>query len=170
MQKIKQLQTKMFNIDLCVNDSIWDKELKSLKNKIPIIVDHIISELDIANQNNNIEFSIVLTNDNEIQKLNSEYLHKNKPTNVLSFPAQDFYLDNISPIFSLGDIVISYETLKKECIEKRISFNDHFTHLLIHGFLHLLGFDHVYEEEAERMENLEIAILTQLGIQSPYET
>ena len=169
MHKVKQLKTNMFNIDLCINDSIWNKELKSLENKIPIIVDHIMNKLDLTIQNSNIELSINLTNDDEIQKLNLKYLNKNKPTNVLSFPAQNFDINNISHIFSLGDIVISYETLEKECIEQKVSFHNHFVHLLTHGFLHLLGFDHINDEEAEQMENLEIAILAQLGIQSPYE-
>ena len=70
MHKVKQLKTNMFNIDLCINDSIWNKELKSLENKIPIIVDHIMNKLDLTNQNSNIELSINLTNDDEIQKLN----------------------------------------------------------------------------------------------------
>ncbi len=173
MHKVKQLQTNIFNIDLCVNDSIWNKELKSLESKIPTIVDHIMNKLDIAKNNSNIELSIVLTNDEETQKLNLEYRDKNKPTNVLSFPAQNFDIDDIASfsnksILSLGDIVISYETLKKECIEQNISFNDHFVHLLTHGFLHLLGFDHITKKEADQMENLEIAILAQFGIQSPY--
>ena len=123
MHKVKQLKTNMFNIDLCINDSIWNKELKSLENKIPIIVDHIMNKLDLTNQNSNIELSINLTNDDEIQKLNLKYLNKNKPTNVLSFPAQNFDINNISHIFSLGDIVISYETLEKECIEQKVSFH-----------------------------------------------
>ena len=67
MHKVKQLKTNMFNIDLCINDSIWNKELKSLENKIPIIVDHIMNKLDLTNQNSNIELSINLTNDDEIQ-------------------------------------------------------------------------------------------------------
>ena len=173
MHKVKQLQTNIFNIDLCINDSIWNKELKSLENKIPTIVDYIMNKLDLAKDNSNIELSIVLTNDDEIQKLNLEYRDKNKPTNVLSFPAQNFDVNDITSfssknILSLGDIVIAYETLEKECIEQKVSFNNHFIHLLTHGFLHLSGFDHIIKKEAEQMENLEIAILAQFGIQSPY--
>ena len=174
MQKVKQIQTSIFNIDLSVNDNIWSAKLKSLENKIPTIVDSIMNKLDLVTHSN-IELSIILTNDNEIQKLNLEYLGKNKPTNVLSFPAHNFDINNISSslnedILSLGDIVISYGTLEKERIKQNISFVDHFVHLLIHSFLHLLGFDHMTEKEAEEMEKLEIAILAEFGIQSPYAT
>jgi probable rRNA maturation factor len=174
MQKVKQIQTSIFNIDLSVNDNIWDTKLKSLENKIPTIVDLIMNKLDLITHSN-IELSIILTNDNEIQKLNLEYLGKNKPTNVLSFPAHNFDANKISSslnenILSLGDIVISYDTLEKERIKQNISFVDHFVHLLIHSFLHLLGFDHMTEKEAEEMEKLEIAILAEFGIQSPYAT
>ena len=174
MHKVQQIQTSIFNIDLSVNDNIWGTKLKSLENKIPTIVDSIMNKLDLV-IHSNIELSIILTNDNEIQKLNLEYLGKNKPTNVLSFPAHNFDINNISSslnenILSLGDIVISYDTLEKERIKQNISFVDHFVHLLIHSFLHLLGFDHITEKEAEEMEKLEIAILAEFGIQSPYAT
>lgn len=104
--------------------------------------------------------AILLTDDVDIQRLNNDFRGKNKPTNVLSFPntADDY----------LGDIAISYETLEKEAIEQDKDFNHHFIHMLIHGVLHLQGHDHDNDEEAKMMEQLEIKILEDMGIQNPY--
>ena len=103
----------------------------------------------------------MLTNDKEIQTLNKEYRGKNKPTNVLSFETGDEIL--------LGDIVMSIDTLLKEAKEQKISVADHYAHLLCHGMLHLLGFDHIEEDEANEMEFFEIEILKEFKIANPYE-
>ena len=107
------------------------------------------------------EVNIMLTNDKEIQTLNKEYRGKNKPTNVLSFETGDEIL--------LGDIVMSIDTLLKEAKEQKISVADHYAHLLCHGMLHLLGFDHIEEDEANEMEFFEIEILKEFKIANPYE-
>lgn len=107
------------------------------------------------------EVNIMLTNDKEIQTLNKEYRGKNKPTNVLSFETGDEIL--------LGDIVMSIDTLLKEAKEQKISVTDHYAHLLCHGMLHLLGFDHIEEDEANEMEFFEIEILKEFKIANPYE-
>lgn len=113
------------------------------------------------------ELSILLTNDEHIQNLNFTYRKINKPTNVLSF-AQDW--DNPqSDTFVIGDIVLAYETIKREAVQQNKDFAAHFAHLLIHGFLHLLGYDHETEAEAAVMENMEIKILLSMGIKNPYE-
>lgn len=109
-----------------------------------------------------LDVSIVLTDDTHIQDLNKTYRAKDKPTNVLSFPQDD------NPE-SLGDIVVALETLQKECIDQNKSFEHHIQHLIVHGFLHLIGHDHEDDAEAEEMENLEIRILANLGIKNPYE-
>jgi probable rRNA maturation factor len=119
-----------------------------------------------------IELSLLLTNDLEIQTLNATYRNKNKPTNVLSFPLHDpEILDTITsasyPIM-LGDIALSLETIQKESTEKA-SFLHHVSHLLTHGMLHLMGYDHEEDLEAEEMEALEIEILQQMGISNPYQ-
>ena len=106
------------------------------------------------------ELSIALVGDTDIQTLNREYRHKDKPTNVLSFP-QDGLL--------LGDIVLALETITREATEKSISFEHHVTHLIIHGFLHLQGYDHQTETDSAEMEALEIAALAALNIDNPYE-
>ncbi len=131
----------------------------------------------IAKQENsqpkNFELSVLLTNDAEIQDLNKEYRQKDTPTNVLSFESGyslDLQKGDQAPApIPLGDLVLSYETLKKEAEFQHKSFQDHLTHLLIHGLLHLFGFDHEDESEADEMEHLEINILDkEFHIKSPY--
>jgi probable rRNA maturation factor len=116
------------------------------------------------------ELSLVLTNDNEIQALNRDYRGKDKPTNVLSFPQIDWTekADNGQHIESLGDIVIALETMKREAEEQQKPLPHHYQHMLIHGTLHLLGFDHETDSEAKTMENLEIQALSYLKIPNPY--
>lgn len=102
----------------------------------------------------------------EIQALNQQYRHKNTPTNVLAFPfAAPATI--VSPL--LGDIVICHEVLATEAFAQHKPLKDHYTHILIHGFLHLLGYDHIEETDATQMEQLEIIILHELNIANPYE-
>ena len=108
------------------------------------------------------ELSLALMDDAAIQILNRDYRGKDKPTNVLSFPSG-------GPAPMLGDIALALETVTREAGEKNISLADHTAHLIIHGFLHLQGYDHVAEAEASVMEALEIAALTDLNIDNPYE-
>ena len=104
------------------------------------------------------EVSITLIDDKKIHELNKKYRGMDKPTNVLSFAAiddPDFYNDlALYEEVELGDIIIALETLQQEAELKKISLHNHFCHLLIHGLLHLLGFDHIDDEEAEYMEAL----------------
>lgn len=111
--------------------------------------------------------SIVLADDDFVQMYNLQYRGKDKPTNVLSFPAATptHFQDNVD---NLGDILISLSTLERESLEQHKKFQDHYTHMLAHGMLHLLGFDHITDEQAEEMESLEIKILQTLGVQNPY--
>lgn len=112
------------------------------------------------------ELSLVLTDDARIRELNRDWRDKDKPTNVLSFPAADPDDDDPGPL--LGDVVIARETTVREAVEEGKTLEDHVAHLLVHGLLHLFGFDHETDEEAEEMEALEREILGDLGIADPY--
>lgn len=111
------------------------------------------------------ELSILFTNDQEQQELNRQWRGKDASTNVLSFPQ----IEPFEPVMGLlGDISLARETLEREAADLDKSFTDHFTHLVVHGFLHILGYDHVEDEDAREMEGLETRILARLGIADPY--
>jgi probable rRNA maturation factor len=112
------------------------------------------------------EVSLVFTDDARMRPLNRDWRGKDKPTNVLSFPGGEGRKGVFGPI--LGDIVLAGETVAAEATQMGIAFRDHTTHLIIHGFLHLFGFDHNHDDEAELMEGRETAILRGLGIADPY--
>lgn len=111
------------------------------------------------------ELTIRLVNSDESQQLNKQYRKKDKPTNVLSFP---FEVPEGVELNLLGDLVICIDVMKHEAQEQNKALLDHWSHLVIHGCLHLVGFDHISDEEANEMEAIEIAILAQLGINNPY--
>jgi probable rRNA maturation factor len=108
--------------------------------------------------------TIVLTDDEEMRALNRIWRGKDAPTNVLSFPANDA----VSGAGFIGDVVLAYETTHGEARDERLVLADHVSHLVVHGVLHLLGFDHEQDEEAEQMEDLERTALASLGIADPY--
>lgn len=113
------------------------------------------------------EISLVFTDDEDIRGINAEWRGQDKPTNVLSFPAFPLQPGG-KPGPMLGDIILAEETLRREALDLGKSFDDHLTHLLVHGFLHLFGYDHMTDEEATVMESLEIRILAELGLDNPY--
>ncbi len=110
------------------------------------------------------EVSVVLTDDTAIQALNREWRKIDKPTNVLSFPAAA----SGGGARMLGDIVIAYETLTRECDEEDRVFLHHLAHLTVHGFLHLIGYDHQTDSEADEMEMLEGKVMTRMKLPDPY--
>jgi len=118
------------------------------------------------------ETHILATNDTQMARLNGQYRNTNVTTNVLSWPVnQSTYPDhpegNTSWKF-LGDIAVAFDFCQNEAKLKGVRFDHHITHLLVHGCLHLLGFDHIDDADARQMEQLEIKILTKLGINNPY--
>lgn len=140
---------------VCINynDPRW------LKYKIDI---EKYASAAAVNVSSDAEVSIILTNDEEIHKLNLQYRNINKPTNVLSFELGDDIL--------LGDIYISLDTVLKEAKKEKISIQDHVAHMIVHGMLHLQGYDHIKEDDAIIMETKETEVLEKFGIKNPYST
>jgi probable rRNA maturation factor len=115
------------------------------------------------------ELAVMLTDDTGIRTLNNNWRGIDKPTNVLSFPAlQPTAGAPADAPRMLGDIAIAYETTRKEADDEEKPFDHHLSHLAVHGFLHLIGYDHEKDDDAEAMEGLEREILAQLGIPDPY--
>jgi probable rRNA maturation factor len=115
----------------------------------------------------NAEVVIVLTDDQSIRALNRQWRGRDEATNVLSFPAPRDERGSSVPAH-VGDIVIAYETAAREATAEGKSFLHHLSHLAVHGFLHLVGYDHKSYDEAETMESLERRILARLGVPDPY--
>jgi probable rRNA maturation factor len=111
---------------------------------------------------------ILLSDDQTIARLNGQWRGQEKPTNVLSFPAPVRCRAGPNEKMPLGDIAIAYETLTREAQENGVTVSSHLSHLVVHGFLHLLGYDHHMDDEAERMERLERDILARMGVHDPY--
>jgi probable rRNA maturation factor len=120
-----------------------------------------------------VEISVVLTGDEQVRELNAEYRGKPKPTNVLSFPMaelDDLRKANVAgPELLLGDIIVARGVCEAESADKGLSIEQHATHLIVHGTLHLLGYDHQDDADAADMEAREVRALSRLGIANPYE-
>lgn len=146
-------------IDITITDERWSTfglDLEALTQRA------VSAACTVLDRPHSQELSIALINDEDIAALNRDYRGKDKPTNVLSFPS-----DGHNPV--MGDIVLAFETVEQEAKARGIDMADHLTHLLIHGYLHLCGYDHEKPSEAEAMESLEIIALAALGIDSPYD-
>lgn len=140
---------------------------------IEAICSHVLSAQGVDVDGQTLEISFLLTDDEHVRALNLEHRGKDKPTNVLSFPSGE-PLDGgdfagYGPPVMLGDIALAFETVEREAVDKSISLKDHASHLVIHGLLHLLGFDHQNDAEADAMEAKEIAFCRNFGIANPYE-
>ena len=145
-------------MDIAVQFEDWTQALSDIDMIARQAIAQILAELKAPQLG---ELSIALVSDLDIQILNRDFRQKDKPTNVLSFP-------DAGPAPLLGDIVLGLETITREATEKSISVEHHVTHLMVHGTLHLLGFDHTRDADAVLMEGLEVEILGKLDIPNPY--
>ncbi|MDR3180118.1 MAG: rRNA maturation RNase YbeY [Holosporaceae bacterium] len=178
------------NLEISVEYDPWSRcDVQSITDECVLAV---FGELKLNHYN--VEICFLFTDDEELQILNKIYRGIDKPTNVLAFPAdsidnikgdhpkyyEDDYSDNgdvsdekneniyCCNICILGSVALAYDTVERESIEQRKTFEDHLRHLVIHAVLHLLGYDHGDSSRAEQMEDLEIRILSHLKIANPY--
>lgn len=149
------------HIELRIESPLWDGQPlaeKTVRNSVLAAA----AALSTADG----EVSIVLTDDSVIRSLNRDWRGIDKPTNVLSFPASGATTGEGTHL--LGDIVIAFETLERECADESREFLHHLAHLAVHGFLHLNGYDHETDRQAEEMEGLESRIMAGLNMPDPY--
>lgn len=163
------------HVDLVVNHEAWEETGLELDEFAEDVIADALAMAEIPEElaGREIEVCVVLTNDAEIHELNRDYRGMDKPTNVLSFAnlesdsaADELAMEDMP--FALGDVIIAWETMQREAVEQHKKFEDHLRHMLVHGALHLLGYDHMTEEEAAEMEGLEIRILEKMSVENPY--
>jgi probable rRNA maturation factor len=152
------------SLDISVPSALW-RSLPQARTMARETIAVCLVESGIAAREG-VEVGLCLADDARVRSLNAQWRGKDKPTNVLSFPASSPKRPGETPM--LGDIALAYETVAREAAETGAPLADHYRRLVAHGFLHLIGFDHQTDEEAERMEALEKRILTRLGVADPY--
>lgn len=161
------------NLEVTIEDARWQRLEPLATRAIQAVLDYSGLDDDLC------EISLLGCDDARIAELNAEFRDKIAPTNVLSWPAEDLAAEvagqppaKPAPDFTgempLGDIAISFDTCAREASEAGKSIDDHVTHLIIHGTLHLLGYDHIRDPDATLMEGVEVEILGKLGIDDPY--
>lgn len=162
-------------LDVVIEDGRWDAA--ALKNHASVAVAAVLDWLELSGED--WEVTVLGCDDARIAELNAEFREKAKPTNVLSWPAQELAAEEeggtpFAPEMdfmgdaALGDIAISYDTCMAEAVAGGKEPAHHIRHLLVHGTLHLLGYDHIRDGDATVMETLEVGILGKLGIADPY--
>ncbi|SMD04477.1 rRNA maturation RNase YbeY [Rhizobium sp. RU36D] len=159
-----------FDIQISIEADGWqpEQELEALASRVfQAAAAYMIAEEKQPFPPHGTEISLVFTDDAAIREVNAEWRGQDKPTNVLSFPAYPLTPGGM-PGPMLGDIIIARETVAREADDLEKPFADHLTHLMVHGFLHLFGYDHMNDAEAEIMESLETGILATLGLSDPY--
>jgi len=151
------------DIDVIVEAAQWD----ACANAETIVRDAIVQAAGALDKPPHGALVVLLTDDAAIQRLNATWRGLDKPTNVLSFPGADTPGDGLR---HLGDVAIAYETTAREAHAEDKPIAHHVAHLSVHGFLHLMGYDHESDSEAETMEQLERVILARMGVPDPYAT
>jgi probable rRNA maturation factor len=169
----------MLEVDLSV-EPVWDalEDWQTLSDRAVSAAIAVAPYAVLTEGNLNISVSVRFAGNAEVQKLNREYREKDAPTNVLSFPMMEGHefdalantdADTQGSETLLGDIILAHETCAAEALEKAIPLPQHVTHLIVHGTLHLLGYDHIDEHEGDMMEALEVKALASLGLCNPYD-
>lgn len=160
MPASQQKPETVLRVDLTEEDGDW-----SCLEDAPSIVEQAANAVTavLGRQMRSGEVSVALSSDAEVAVLNERFRNIAKPTNVLSFPAGAGAAESF-----LGDIVLARETIGREAREQEVPFTHHVQHLVVHGILHLLGYDHLTAADAEVMEAIEIEALSRLGIANPY--
>lgn len=164
----------MLTIDIIKSHNKWRTHKCVGKPFVRSILSKTFAKFQNFRSAQKIEVTILLTDNDQMQTLNNQFLGKNKPTNVLSFPDEERNYKTILELrlensyINLGDIAFGYEIIEEEANQQGKEFKHHFAHLLVHGLLHLLGFDHETDEEAQVMHAMEIEVLRELSISSPY--
>ncbi|MEQ1753937.1 MAG: rRNA maturation RNase YbeY [Micropepsaceae bacterium] len=147
-------------VDIQVQHAAWRKAWPRASSDIKVLIDVASNAVKFPSRLKAAEVSVVLASDSRLRSLNSQFRGRDKPTNVLSFP------DEAVP---LGGLALAFQTVQREAKIQQKLFVNHSKHMILHGFLHLLGHDHIRPRDARLMEQLEIAILSELGISNPYE-
>lgn len=156
----------VLELAVSIQDERWTDDLPGVSELVDMAVS---AALEGAEEPGPVEVSVVLADDTFVHTLNKAYRGQDKPTNVLSFAQRDggaMQVEGEPEV--LGDVIVAYETTTREASEQDKPLKHHLCHLLVHGVLHLLGYDHQDDEEAGDMEGLETTILARLGIADPY--
>lgn len=168
-----------FQYLISVEDPSWQNHALDLEQIIAHAAEIVLPLADVPAlfKQRLADINIILTDNDAVQTLNADYREKDKPTNILTFPQIDCCdqddLDmqaNMPAEMPLifGDLYLAYDVVKSECAEQEKTFEAHLSHLIIHGILHLLGYDHIETDEAEEMEAIEIKAMVKLGFENPY--
>lgn len=165
---MKLAQLKL-DVAIQLKHQAWKRLLRPYCKTTQALCQAVLEETRLARSDCFFEMAVVLADDAFIKELNCTYRGKDAPTNVLSFPSGDLPKRLVAKqTYALGDIVLAYETLEREAQEQHKDLKAHATHLITHGILHLLDYDHMTPKEAEQMEKLEIKILKKQNISNPY--
>ena len=166
-----------FDIFFNAEDLRWTAEIVKISTLVEdvkkAVLQEVLPDVDFLSLNKDFAVNLCLSDDKTVHKLNLEFRNTDKPTNVLSFANIDG--DDFDDMLAfdetveLGDIIVAFETMKQQADEQEISLKNHFCHLMAHGLLHILGYDHMEESDRLEMEQIEIAVLHKLGIDNPYQ-
>lgn len=155
---LKLLKLMKIIVNIICADERW-REISSVES----VIEQVIESVEQRHALKAEEVNVMLANTDYVRSVNERYRGKNKDTNVLSFESPA-----IMRSYCLGDIVLSFDQVFAEALEKEVSCLEHLMHLVVHGMLHLLGYDHEQEDDALKMEKEEVEILRSLGVPSPY--